>query len=83
MAWRLRLAPEKTNIDFFRAQWITFGGSIALMFLAFFFWGTMGLNYGIDFKGGTTLRTESTLAVDVGNYRTAMAGQELGESVGG
>ena len=81
MAWRLRLAPEKTNIDFFRAQWITFGGSIALMFLAFFFWGTMGLNYGIDFKGGTTLRTESTLAVDVGNYRTAMAGQELGDVV--
>ena len=25
MAWRLRLAPEKTNIDFFALQWITFG----------------------------------------------------------
>lgn len=81
MAWRLRLAPEVTHIDFFRAQWITFGGSVALMFLAFFFWGTMGLNYGIDFKGGTTLRTESTLAIDVGNYRTAMEGQQLGDVV--
>ena len=30
MAWRLRLAPEKTNIDFFRLQWITFGVSAFL-----------------------------------------------------
>lgn len=81
MAWRLRLAPEKTNIDFFRAQWITFGGSIVLMFLAFFFWATMGLNYGIDFKGGTTMRTESTLAIDVGNYRAALESQQLGDVV--
>jgi preprotein translocase subunit SecF len=81
MAWRLRLAPETTNIDFFRAQWITFGGSIALMFLAFFFWGWMGLNYGIDFKGGTTIRTESTTPVDVGAMRAALSGVELGDVV--
>ena len=81
MAWRLRLAPEKTNIDFFHAQWITFGGSIALMVLAFVFWGTMGLNFGIDFKGGTTMRTESTLAIDVGNYRAALAGLDIGDVV--
>ncbi len=62
MAWRLRLAPEKTNIDFFRWQWLTFGGSMALMVLAFAAWGVMGLNFGIDFKGGTTIRTESTHA---------------------
>ena len=31
MAWRLRLAPEKTNFDFFKHQWLTFGGSVALM----------------------------------------------------
>ena len=81
MAWRLRLAPETTNIDFFRAQWITFGGSIVLMFLAFFFWGWMGLNYGIDFKGGTTIRTESTTPVDVATMRAALSGVELGDVV--
>ena len=81
MAWRLRLAPEKTNIDFFRAQWITFGGSMALMVLAFVFWGVMGLNFGIDFKGGTTMRTESTLAIDVGAYRTALETLDLGDVV--
>ena len=81
MAWRLRLAPEKTNFDFFRHQWITFGGSMALMLLAFLFWGTEGLNYGIDFKGGTTLRTESTQAINVGAYRQALEGQPIGDVV--
>lgn len=81
MAWRLRLAPEKTNIDFFRAQWITFGGSIVLMIAAFVAWGVMGLNYGIDFKGGTTIRTESTTPVDVGAMRKALEGLALGDVV--
>jgi len=81
MAWRLRLAPEKTNIDFFKHQWLTFGGSVVVMLLAFVFWGTMGLNYGIDFKGGTTLRTESAQVIDVGVYREALAGLAVGDVV--
>lgn len=79
MAWRLRLAPEKTNIDFFRAQWATFGGSIALMLAAFVIWGVMGLNFGIDFKGGTTLRTESSTPIDTGLYRDALHALALGD----
>ncbi|MBC7675697.1 MAG: protein translocase subunit SecF, partial [Rhodoferax sp.] len=73
------LAPEKTSIDFFRWQWITFGGSMALMVLAFILWGTMGLNFGIDFQGGTTIRTESTKVVDVGAYRKTLEGLDLGD----
>jgi len=79
MAWRLRLAPEKTSFDFFRWQWITFGGSMLLMVVAFVAWGVMGLNYGIDFKGGTTIRTESSTPVDVGGYRAALAALPLGD----
>ena len=80
MAWRLRLAPEKTNIDFFKHQWLTFGGSIMLMILAFVAWGVMGLNFGIDFKGGTTLRTESVNPVDVGAYRTVLEELPIGDA---
>jgi preprotein translocase subunit SecF len=79
MPWRLRLAPEKTNIDFFRWQWITFGGSMALTVVAMVLWAVMGLNFGIDFKGGTTIRTESTTPVDVGAYRGALSAQDLGD----
>jgi len=34
----------------------------------------MGLNYGIDFRGGTTIRTESTTAFDVAEYRQVLDG---------
>lgn len=78
---RLRLAPETTNFDFFRFQWITFGGSMMLTVIALVLWGVMGLNFGIDFRGGTTIRTESTMPVDVGAYRQAMAGLDLGDVV--
>ena len=79
MAWRLKLAPEKTNIDFFAAQWITFGGSMLLMVLSFVAWGVMGLNFGIDFQGGTTIRTESTTVVDVASYRESLSSLDLGD----
>jgi preprotein translocase subunit SecF len=79
MAWRLRLAPEKTNINFFAHQWATFGGSMAVMVLAFVLWGTMGLNFGIDFKGGTTIRTESTTVIDTAVYRSTLSGLGLGD----
>ncbi len=76
MAWRLRLAPEKTNINFFRLQWITLGLSTVAVLASFLSFMTLGFNFGIDFKGGTTIRTESSIPVDVGAYRDAL--QELG-----
>jgi preprotein translocase subunit SecF len=79
MAWRLRLAPEKTNFNFFRYQWLTFGGSMALTVVVILLWAVMGLNFGIDFKGGTTIRTESTMPVDVGAYRASLSGLDLGD----
>jgi preprotein translocase subunit SecF len=79
MAWRLRLVPEKTNINFFAIQWVTFGSSIAAMVLSIVLIFTMGLNFGIDFRGGTTIRTEATVPVDVGAYREALAPLGLGD----
>lgn len=79
MVWRLKLVPEKTNFNFFRWQWFTFGGSIALMVVAIAAWAFMGLNFGIDFKGGTTIRTDSTTAIDVGAYRQALNSLDVGD----
>ena len=79
MAWRLRLAPEYTSFDFFKYQWLTFGGSMLLMVLSFVAWGVMGLNYGIDFKGGTTLRTDSSTVIDTAQYRSTLDGLKLGD----
>ena len=79
MAFRLRVVPEKTNIDFFRAQWLTFGGSMLLTVVAIVAWMVMGLNFGIDFRGGTTIRTEATEPVNVAAYREALTGLDLGD----
>ena len=79
MAFRLRVVPEKTSFDFFRAQWLTFGGSMMLTVFAIIAWAVMGLNFGIDFRGGTTIRTEATQPVNVAEYRQALAGLDLGD----
>lgn len=77
--WRLRLVPEQTRIDFFRLQWITFGLSAAMVLISFVSFLTLGFNFGIDFRGGTTIRTETTTPIDVGEYRNALQGLGLGD----
>jgi len=76
---RLRLVPQETNIDFFKYARVTFGASIVAMILSIGIWLAMGLNFGIDFLGGTTIRTESTQAVVVADYRAALDPLGLGD----
>jgi len=76
---RLKLVPSETKIDFFKLKTITFGMSILAMVVSVFLFFSMGLNLGIDFKGGTTIRTDSKVAVDVGAYRAALQPLELGD----
>ncbi len=76
---RLRLVPKETNWDFFRYWKATFGASMAAMVGSILIFLIVGLNFGIDFRGGTTIRTESTQAVDVGAYRDAIAPLGLGD----
>jgi preprotein translocase subunit SecF len=58
---------------------LTFGASVVAMVASLVIWLVMGLNFGIDFLGGTTIRTESTQAVDVGAYRDALGPLGLGD----
>ncbi|KGJ04169.1 protein translocase subunit secF [Paracoccus halophilus] len=79
MAFRLKLVPDETRIDFFRWQWLTFGISAAAMLLSVISVLVVGLNFGIDFKGGTTIRTTSPTAFEVGDYRQALSPLDLGD----
>ncbi len=76
---RLRLVPEQTNIDFFRYARVTLGVSIVAMVASLILWAVVGLNFGIDFQGGTTIRTEATSTIDVGAYRRAVEPLGLGD----
>ena len=77
----LRLVPKDTNWDFFGRWKVTIGASILLAVVSIASFSAQGLNFGIDFKGGTTIRTQSTQPVDVGAYRAAIAPLNLGDAV--
>ncbi|WP_444462142.1 protein translocase subunit SecF [Rhodobacter capsulatus] len=79
MAFRLKLVPEHTAIDFFRWQWLTFGFSVVAVIGSILIAVVMGLNFGIDFRGGTTIRTESTQPLEIAAYRAALAPLDLGD----
>src|SRR6056297_539331 len=76
---RLKLVPTETNWNFFSRAKLWLGISGFLMMLALVSFLIQGLNYGIDFRGGTTIRTESAQPVDVGAYRDAIAPLGLGD----
>ncbi len=76
---RLKLVPSVTNIDFFKGAKLTFGLSVLAMIFSAVVFFSAGLNFGIDFRGGTTIRTESSQVVDVAAYRNALQSLELGD----
>jgi preprotein translocase subunit SecF len=76
---RLKLVPANTNFDFFKRNTLTLGLSVLLILIGFASFMIQGLNYGIDFQGGTTIRTESTQPVDVAAYRAALEPAGLGD----
>jgi len=76
---RLRLVPETTNFDFFGRPTLWLGISGIMMVLALVSFFVQGLNFGIDFRGGTTIRTESAQPVDIGVYRSAVETLGLGD----
>lgn len=78
---RLRLVPQETSFDFFKYARVTFGASILAVIASLVIWLSVGLNFGIDFLGGTTIRTDSTVQVEVSEYRAALEPLDLGDVV--
>ena len=76
---RLRLVRENTSFDFFSRARIWLGISMIAMVIAFASFLIQGLNYGIDFQGGTSIRTQAEQPVDVGAYRAALEPLGLGD----
>mgnify|MGYP002700622702 FL=1 len=76
---RLKLVPDNIKINFFQSTRITFGASVLAMVISIFLFFFNGLNLGIDFLGGTTIRTDAQTSVDVGAYRSALKPLDLGD----
>ena len=76
---RLKLVPSETSFDFFRLSKFTLGASALAMIASVVLFFMIGLNYGIDFRGGTTIRTDAQNAVDITAYRAALKPLNLGD----
>lgn len=76
---RLKLVPTTTNINFFLFIKFIFGSSILAMIISVVIFCVVDLNYGIDFRGGTSIRTDSQVSVNVAKYREALEPLDLGD----
>jgi preprotein translocase subunit SecF len=76
---RLKLVPSATFFDFFKWSKFTLGASALAMIISVVLFFMLGLNYGIDFRGGTTIRTDAQNPVDIAQYRAALTPLGLGD----
>jgi preprotein translocase subunit SecF len=76
----LRIVPDDTKFDFTRFRRISFPISALLSILAITLFFTHGLNFGIDFKGGTLLEIRAKSGtVDIAAMRATLSGLGLGD----
>ncbi len=75
-----RFVPDDTNIPFMRFARPGFYVSIAAVLLSIGLFFSLGLNYGIDFKGGTLIEIKTQEPADLGALRKTIDGLGLGSS---
>ena len=76
----LRIVPDDTKFDFMRFRRISFPISAALSIVAILLYFFHGLNFGIDFVGGTLIEVQSKSGpADLAKMRAALSGLGLGE----
>ncbi|TCK28512.1 protein translocase subunit secF [Ancylobacter aquaticus] len=76
----LRIVPDDTNFDFIRFRRISFPISALLSIVALVAFFTMGLNFGIDFKGGTLLEVRyANNTLNIADVRSRLESLDLGE----
>jgi preprotein translocase subunit SecF len=76
----LRIVPDDTHFDFTQFRRISFPISATLSIVAITLFFTHGLNFGIDFKGGTLMEVRSKSGVaDIGSMRASLSTLGLGD----
>ncbi|MDF2999295.1 MAG: protein-export rane protein SecF [Xanthobacteraceae bacterium] len=76
----LRIVPDDTNFDFMRFRRISFPISALLSIVALVAFLTLGLNFGIDFRGGTLLEVRyANNTLNIGDVRSRLEALDLGE----
>jgi preprotein translocase subunit SecF len=76
----MRIVPDDTKFDFIRFRRISFPISAVLSILAITLYFTHGLNFGIDFRGGTLMEVQQKGGpADIAQMRATLGGLNLGD----
>jgi preprotein translocase subunit SecF len=76
----LRIVPDNTRFDFMRFRRISFPISAMLSIAAILLYFFHGLNFGIDFVGGTLMEVQTKAGpADLAKMRSTIAGLHLGD----
>jgi preprotein translocase subunit SecF len=77
----LRIVPDDTKFDFMRFRRVSFPISAVLSIIAISLYFFHGLNFGIDFVGGTLFEVQTKVGdADLAKMRSTIAGLNLGEA---
>ncbi len=76
---KLKLVPDNTHIPFISWRLPAIGLSIAAVIVSIGLTIGVGLNFGIDFKGGTLIEIGTEGPADLGDLRSRLGGLGLGE----
>ena len=75
----LKLIKQNTNIQFLKYKKITLSISIIFCLISFFSLFINGLNFGIDFKGGSLIEVKSGQSINISNVRSRLSLLNLGD----
>ncbi|MEL6477257.1 MAG: protein translocase subunit SecD [Pseudomonadota bacterium] len=76
---QIKLVPETTRINFLGVRRLPVLGSITAVIASMVLVAVLGLNFGIDFRGGTMIMAKTDQAVETGDYRAALGDLDLGD----
>lgn len=74
----LKLVPDKTNIPFTRWRWHGVVLSTLLNIASVFCVFTIGMNFGVDFRGGVTIEAASPQPIDISKVRESITALNVG-----
>ncbi len=75
----IKVIPDHTNINFVGQRWISFCITGAMIVASIFLIATRGLNYGIDFTGGTLIEISTEQTPDLAALREDLNNLDLGD----
>ncbi|WP_419695668.1 protein translocase subunit SecDF [Mesorhizobium muleiense] len=76
----MRLVPDDTRVPFMAFRKYAFTLSVLLSIASAVLFFTVGMNYGIDFRGGSSIEVQAKgQQADIGDIRERLTGLDLGE----